>query len=309
MGKKMESGNGRRYGHYHMFLRCGGIKAEFDDHCNEIDLMLFNSANCNYNGLHLNREVVIDAYYTKLPSFRKELEAPYILFHEKKSTLYSFGGYSDGKALSVINECSLNANNIKSLKWRKNRNKQQMIKGRYNMNVCGIGNEKYLILGGKNKSTKDEKTCEMYDNCDECEQEKCTDLAAMKYKRSGLSSAYLANKRKVIAGGGMIYGKGSLNVEIYDIVKDKWTLNKAEFNFEHKYPMIWMDAYQPSVCYIAGDWIGIGGRKDSLGYIEWIDLRQKQKKWNLFKDETLTNMFKIEGVRANIWESRSLMLL
>ena len=85
-----------------MFLRCGGIKAEFDDHTDEIDLILLNAANANYNGLNTNREVVIDEYYAKLPSFRKQLEAPFILFHEKKSTLYSFGGYSDGKALSSI---------------------------------------------------------------------------------------------------------------------------------------------------------------------------------------------------------------
>merc|ERR1712176_318681 len=186
----LESGNGRRYGHYHMFLRCGGIKAEFDDHTNEIDLILFNSANCNYDGLHLNREVVIDAYYTKLPSFRKELEAPYILFHESRANLYSFGGYSDGKALSVINECALNVNKLSALKWRRNRNKQKMEIGRYNVNVCGIGDEKYLILGGKNKKTKDGKTCELYNNMDECEDEKCQSIDSMKYKRSGLSSTY-----------------------------------------------------------------------------------------------------------------------
>ena len=213
--------------------------------------------------------------------------------------------------LKCINsdECALNVNKISSLKWRRNRNKQQMIKGRYNANVCAIGKEKFLIFGGKNKSSKDEKSCELYNNSDECEQEKCQSIESMKYKRSRLSSVYLPQKHKVIIGGGMIYGKGSTQIEIYDIAKNKWTLHSAEFNFEHKYPIIWMDSYQPSICYIAGDWIGIGGRKDSLGYIEWIDLRQKCKKWNLYHDQSLTDMFKIDSVRANIWESRSLTML
>jgi len=307
--KRLEAGNGRQYGNYKMFLRCGGIRAEFDEHTSDIDLFLFNAANANADNLHFDRDCVIDCYYAKLPSFRKELESPFILFSNRRSSLYSFGGYNDGKALTNISECKLDVKTLSGLKWRKNKNKQTLIKGRYATNVCAIGNEKYLILGGKNKKTKDEKTVELYNNDDACEDVTCQSVETMKYKRSNLSSVFLSQKNKVIVAGGMIYGKGSSQIEIFDVNKNKWTLNKAEFNFEHKYPVIWMDACQPSICYVAGDWIGIGGRKDSLGYMEWIDLRQKQRKWNLFHDDTLTDMFKIDGVRANVWESRSLTRL
>ena len=100
--KKEESGGGRRYGHYHLFFRCGGIKAEFDDHTDEIDMILFNTANCNYNGLNKDRDVVIDAYHQKLPKFRKTMESPFMIFNQKRSTLYAFGGYCDGKAFTTI---------------------------------------------------------------------------------------------------------------------------------------------------------------------------------------------------------------
>eukprot|EP01084_Bolivina_argentea_P319185 553626_1 len=305
--KKIESGRGRRFGHYHMFLRCGGIKAEFDDHTSEIDMFLFNSANCNYEGYDSNRDVIIDAYHTRLPPFRNTMESPFIMWdQENKSKLLSFGGYCDGKAFTTISECNLNVKKISSLKWRRNTNKQEMNKGRYGCNVCYVGQNKYVILGGTNKKSKNEKTCEIYDNSPTCEEENCESIKDMKYKRSKLSSTYMSSKNKIIAGGGMIYGKGSTQVEIYDFARNKWVLNKSEFNFEHKYPMIWMDFYNPFVCYIAGDWIGFGGRKDSLGYIEWLDLRERPKKWNMFNDDTFTEMFKIEGVRANLWESRAL---
>lgn len=100
--KKIDSGGGKRYGHYHLFLRCGGVKAEFDDHTDEIDLILFNTANCNYDGLNNDRDVILDAYYQKLPSFRNSMESPYMIFNKKKSSLYAFGGYHDGKALTTI---------------------------------------------------------------------------------------------------------------------------------------------------------------------------------------------------------------
>eukprot|EP01084_Bolivina_argentea_P017839 33273_1 len=308
--KKLESGNGRRYGNYHLFLRCGGIKSEFDDHTNEIDLILFNSVNCNYNGLNKDVRIIIDAYYQKLPSFRKTMESPYIIYNQKKQTLYSFGGYCDGKALSTINECHLNVGKVSGLKWKRNRNKQQMNKGRYGCSICDIGNDKYIILGGTNQKSKSEKTCEIYNNYDKCEADKCTEISNMSFKRSKLTSVFIPEKNKVIAVGGMIYGKGSTQIEIYDLIKNKWILHKSEFNFEHKYPLIWMDFYNPNICYVAGDWIGFGGRKDSLGYIEWIDLRIKgQKKWKMFNDDTLGDMFKIQGVRANLWESRLLTML
>lgn len=184
-----------------------------------------------------------------------------------------------------------------------------MLKGRYKTNALYIGNNKYIIMGGTNQKSKPEKSCEIYDNYDKCEEEYCLSIADMHFKRSKLSSCFMPIKKKVIAGGGMIYGKGSTQIEIYDIHKNKWSLNKAEFNFEHKYPVLWMDFYNPNIVMVAGDWIGFGGRKDSLGYIEWLDLREKQKKWNMFNDDTLTDMFKIQGVRANLWESRSLTML
>eukprot|EP01084_Bolivina_argentea_P319184 553625_1 len=263
----MESGNGDRYGHYQLFVRCGGVKAEFDDHTNEIDLILFNAANCNYNGINNQREIVIDSYHQKLPSFRKTLESPHIIFDKKRSSLLQIGGYSDGKTQTIINECCLNVKSISALKWRRNKNKQQLIRGRYGCGVCYIGDDKYMIMGGNNDKEKAEKSCEIYNNYSKCEEDHCLSISNMNFKRNKLSSVYLANKKKVIIAGGMIYGKGSTQIEIYDINKNKWTLHKSEFNFEHKFPRIWMDCYNPNICYVAGDWIGFGGRKDSLGYI------------------------------------------
>ena len=87
---------------------------------------------------------------------------------------------------------------------------------------------------------------------------------------------------------------------------------RAKFNFEHKYPLLWMAPSDVNnVAMVAGDWIKLGGRKDSLGYVEWLDLRQGAtagKKWNMLNDQTLAQRFGVDGVRSNLLESRSLAM-
>lgn len=99
--KREQSGGGRVYGRYHLLFRCGGIGAEFDDRSDAVDLVLFNSANCNLGGTGMHR-VAVDAFHCTLPSFRKCRESPFVLFNEDRSSLMAFGGYHDGKALRTI---------------------------------------------------------------------------------------------------------------------------------------------------------------------------------------------------------------
>ena len=185
-----------------------------------------------------------------------------------------------------------------------------MVRARYRANVCFVGQRKYLVMGGTNQKSKAERSCEVYlDSADTEPGATNQSVADMKYKRSRLSSCWMQRMNRVVVAGGMIYGKGSTQIELFDVQRNEWTLHGAQFQFEHKYPAVWADEDNPNVCYVAGDWIGFGGRKDSLGFVEWIDLRENQKKWNLFDDHTLTEMFGIDGVRANLWESRTLTLL
>ena len=137
-------------------------------------------------------------------------------------------------------------------------------------------------------------------------------LSDMAHKRSRLSACWVPRRQTALVAGGMLYGAGSDQMELYDARRDAWTMCGAKFNFEHKHPLLWMAPSDANnVAMVAGDWIGLGGRKDSLGYVEWVDLRQgdSRKKWNLLSDHTLAQRFGVDGVRANLWESRSLAML
>merc|ERR1712013_501650 len=182
MGRRQRalSDGGRHYGPYRMPFRSGGLRAEFDEHCDDFSCLLFNDANCNLND---NGSYVLDALYTPLPKLKHSLEAPALLFDANAQRLLSFGGYSDGKALKDISELRLNVKTESALRWRRDRGKHSLLKGRYRACVLQIARDRWAILGGTNQKAKAEKSCAVYS-----ESEGVCGVADMKHKRSGLSA-------------------------------------------------------------------------------------------------------------------------
>ena len=102
--------------------------------------------------------------------------------------------------------------------------------------------------------------------------------------------------------------KGTHSVELYDLVKDKWTVHSAVLQYEHLHPTMWtLDDINPNVLYVAGNSVRFGAKKGSVGFVEWTDLRMKAKQFELLYNEPLDDFYSIEATRGNLWEPRSLL--
>eukprot|EP01083_Nonionella_stella_P150065 477469_1 len=284
---------------FKMFVRCGGIYTRDDEYTAENDLFLFNAASLNDVG----RE--IDTYFCTLPRFKQKMESPGLVYNGVDNLL-SFGGYSydEGKALKSIYSLNLNTKRSK-FKWRKYG--CQMNKPRYDVSVtqCGGRQNKFIIIGGKGSSTKPIDVVEMFDSS------KCTLLAELNFKRFKPGSCQLhgINEGRIAVAGGILYGKGVSKVEIYDANKDEWIVHHTPLQYDHQHPTMWSEVPQmnPNILYCAGNNISFGAKKGSLGFIEWTDLRVKNKQFNLLYDESIEELFEFWALRPNIWEPRSLI--
>eukprot|EP01083_Nonionella_stella_P290145 987318_1 len=290
---------------YKMLIRCGGIYTKDDEYSNQNDLIMFNAANLNDVGRQ------IDSFYCKLPPFKQRIEGP-ALCYNGMNNLLSFGGYSydDGKALKWIYSLNLNVKRTK-FKWRKY-SKSPMNMARYDASITHIinnkGQNKFMIIGGKGSSTDAVHSVEMFNSSKTNKESKCIHLAELHFPRFKCGSCQL-NNNKIAVCGGMLYGKGAKQVEIYDLNKDKWIIHGTSLHYDHQHPNIWSEVKQinPNILYVAGNNISFGAKKGSLGFIEWTDLRVKQKKFKLLYDEPLDELYEFWGFRANIWEPRSLL--
>ena len=107
----------------------------------------------------------------------------------------------------------------------------------------------------------------------------------------------------------ILYGKGTNDLEIYDLYKDKWTIHTTKLQYEHQHPTVWNEHEQinPNILYIAGNNITFGAKKGSLGYIEWTDLRENKKEFNLLYPEPVEELYEFWAIRPQLWEPRSLL--
>eukprot|EP01084_Bolivina_argentea_P100337 180178_1 len=290
---------------YKMFVRCGGIYTKDDEYSNQNDLIMFNAANLNDVGRQ------IDSFYCKLPPFKQRIEGP-ALCYNGMNNLLSFGGYSydDGKALKSIYSLNLNVKRNK-FKWKKYG--CNMNTSRYDSAITHIidnkGQNKFIIIGGKGSSTKPINNCEMFDSSKTTNKSKCIILQELNFKRFRPGSTQINGKLKIAVAGGILYGKGANKIEIYDLVKNKWIIHSTPLNYDHQHPTIWSEVKEinPNILYVAGNNISFGAKKGSLGYIEYTDLRVKDKKFKLLYDEPIEELYEFWGIRPNIWEPRSLL--
>jgi len=120
---------------------------------------------------------------------------------------------------------------------------------------------------------------------------------------------------KIVVGGGVKFGDGSKSIEIYDFNKDTWNIHHSQTNYKHSFPTVWNDQINPNIIYIGGDNIGIsgGGRNANLGYIEWCDLRESNKKYfNVLYEDSIDRLWRFRLLSRhhhNAWESRALFCM
>eukprot|EP00484_Ammonia_sp_Unknown_P030046 CAMPEP_0197025154 /NCGR_PEP_ID=MMETSP1384-20130603/5567_1 /TAXON_ID=29189 /ORGANISM="Ammonia sp." /LENGTH=728 /DNA_ID=CAMNT_0042453647 /DNA_START=171 /DNA_END=2354 /DNA_ORIENTATION=+ len=275
---------------FKMFVRCGGILTKDDEYTNENDLIFWNAANLNEIGRQ------IDAYHCKLPPFKQRMESPAVIYDDNNNVL-AFGGYSydDGKALKNIHCLNLNVKRTQ-FKWKKYG--CSLSKARYESSVVHIvsslGQNRFVIIGGKANSTKPIVDVEMFDSSKTTKESKCTTLAELNYARFRPGACIVGGDHsKLACCGGILYGKGTDRVEMYDVNKNKWTLHKTVLQYDHQHPSMWTEVklINPNILYVAGNNISFGAKKGSLGYIEWTDLRENAKKFNLLYDEPLEELY------------------
>ena len=281
---------------YKMFIRCGGTKTRNDEVSDKNELILFNAANLNSIGR------IIDSYIVELPKFKDPIEMPFIDY-DNNNKIYSFGGNIYGEPIKQIYSLQLNKP-LHKMSWKKC---GYMMKPNYGCTAVNMERNKFILFGGKGRNNKNVKTTQIFHiNKPGKSNINCTGLSDMKYARATPGVCKLHNNTQIVVAGGLVFGKGSDKMEIYNINKNKYTLYSAKFNFEHKFPKIYNDPYNHNIIYIIGDWLNMGGKKQSLGYIEWCDLREKKKKFNMLFEESLDQTFEFVGVRPNLWEVRTM---
>eukprot|EP00485_Elphidium_margaritaceum_P022801 CAMPEP_0202711570 /NCGR_PEP_ID=MMETSP1385-20130828/23338_1 /ASSEMBLY_ACC=CAM_ASM_000861 /TAXON_ID=933848 /ORGANISM="Elphidium margaritaceum" /LENGTH=723 /DNA_ID=CAMNT_0049371323 /DNA_START=296 /DNA_END=2464 /DNA_ORIENTATION=+ len=285
--------------HFQMMVRCGGISANDDEYTNQNDLILFNAANLNDVGRQ------IDAYHCKLPPFKQQLEAASIIY-DQNNNLLCFGGYSygDGKALKSIQTLNLNTKR-NQFKWKKYG--CLMNKARYHTTVVhtinrnkefgALGQNKFVIIGGKTTSSKPMVDVEMFDSSKTTKESKCTQLAELSFARFKPGACVINDgsirSNRIACCGGILYGKGTNKVEILDLNKNQWIVHGTRTQYEHQHPALWTGVQQinPNILYVAGNNISFGAKKGSLGFIEWTDLRTNEKEFNLLYQESLEDLY------------------
>eukprot|EP01083_Nonionella_stella_P027183 74813_1 len=144
--------------------------------------------------------------------------------------------------------------------------------------LCVIDDDRKLfICSGDGAMTK---SVEIYDIARD-EWRSMADMNDSFLMQSGIYYDYL--QERVIVGGGY---KTEQMITSYDIGKDVW-IDLPNTRFPHsEYPSIWCNKFvMNNVLYIAGN------SRNDLGVLEFVDLRDANKKWNLAPNEMQLNQY------------------
>lgn len=250
---------------------------------------------------------IINGYHIELPPFKLPVEHRAVTYFHSHSKLFSVGGEYGGETLKTIHELKLHCNVFKKMKWRSIGKKLK--RARFQTSLCNLDIEqKFAIIGGK-KDFRPLRHCEIYN----LPLKRSIAIAQLNEERSNCATCFIPDTRQIIVGGGVMFGDAMNTIEIYDCVKNKWQLHPSKTVHRHSYPTIWNDVLNPSIIYIAGDSIGIGtgGRNANLGYVEWIDLRDRASnaRWNVMFDRPIDRLWRFKLSKARAWESRALFVL
>merc|ERR1712228_26879 len=290
---------------YSVIIRSGGTYTWNECVSTENYVILFNSKHLYNTKQSEKKTKIINGYWCKLPSFRRECEFLSTVYNECNSTLFSFGGLSLSRSNKAINALALNCKNYKDVKWKKI---ASMKKARYSCSLINVG-QKIQIIGGINNKFESMKHCELYD----IDSNESVSISSMNAGRANCGCCFVAdlNEGTIVVGGGVKYGDSSKQIELYNLHKNEWSVHSATTNYKHSFPTLWCGQLNPNIIYIAGDNIGIsgGGRHANLGYIEWCDLRDSQKQFNVLYKDSIDKLWKFKFLnhhQHNGWESRSL---
>eukprot|EP01083_Nonionella_stella_P057005 149835_1 len=317
---------------YSLIIRSGGTHTSNQNVSKENDLIVFNSKHLYETKKRNSPKIsskpkIINGYYSKLPSFSRSTEYLSVIYDFDQRSLFSFGGLNlDGRCCRSISQLSLTQSCYSDMKWSKC---GALKRARYSCSlvVCkdsNIENSKIACLGGLNTAGTELRHVEFYN----CSSHECVSGASMKQARSNCGACFVQNLNasgSIIVGGGVRYGDGSKQIELFDAHKNSWNIHAANTNYKHSFPTIWSDPINPNIIYIAGDNIGLSGSDcDSinLGFIEWCDLRHanKNKLFNVLYEHSIHRLWRFKTNKRskakrrkykinNVWESRALFCI
>eukprot|EP01084_Bolivina_argentea_P024076 44926_1 len=318
---------------YHMLFDINGYEASNNIIKNECNLYIMESKQL-YNNKNDDNSNTINAYHIPLPAYNHygNVICNSIIYHRYRHELYSIGGEYHPR----INKLDLNNNNLQWTTNYKLLHYQHSFANKlfiYNDN----NSDKLMIIGGGSGDGNITGIVEIHDlDSDNVH------ITKMNYKRQYPGCCLLYNGcidcknknicnncrhkvDKIFVGGG--YGGKKLTTdeiscqkaEIYDLNKDKWiTVTRQLTHKKHKYPLIWTDVFNKNIVYIAGNSYGQHEeKKNELGCIEWIDLRENsyKRKWNIIYNPNtsmellITDMIRLDNYDQDMWRCRSFRMM
>ena len=246
----------------------------------------------------------------------------FCLSHYRTEEIVVIGGQNEhGNTVASIYILNLNVEKYKHLQWIKDENSMLHYQ-RFGANSCCINNGRdIMIIGGYNFAAQSLKSTEIY----KYQRKECELLKDMNYKRykPGCVKSSTIFDQVIVGGGRGDEGKNSRRtIEMFDLHKQEWLLYPYKTNCIHtSNPCIWVNKRNENIVYIAGNWIE-NHTKSSLGFIEYVDIRENNAKWRIINydgenrgsnidDErmnaSIDELFRLPHVDESKWRSRALI--
>eukprot|EP01084_Bolivina_argentea_P258833 436523_1 len=271
---------------------------------------------------------IINAYNISLPSLLN-VERNKIIYDRINHILYSIGGVAQNKIhklelghIDTKPEWSMDFKQLKNVNFLGCHFANALIRYSYD---SSDNKDVLIVIGGANTRDRSFKRVELIDLNNSNNESFVTNMS---YKRMypgccllyDSCSEYCNNNcrhkadRLFVGGGFGGYRSfdeiSSFTAEIYDFNKNIWmTCFPRKTNYRHTYPEVWVDVFDKNVVYIAGDVNG-DFKAHELGCIEWFDIRENKRTWNLLKNNiSITNMFGLNKfVNDKYWRSRHFVM-
>eukprot|EP01084_Bolivina_argentea_P255928 430662_1 len=300
---------------YDALIRCGGCNSFDSSISNTCELIILDDKLENTFDLnisdnpflkHRSDKTIVPtdtdekfqiAYFYQLPSIKYKLSPISVTYNTNTNEIICVGGLNeDFETLKDIYSLNLNAN---VLEWRKYKN--DLVNNVCRSSLCWIDYNKLVVIGGDNHnySYRTVSLCTFMDVNNM--KNKCKYLSRMNFARNQCGSYYDRINNKIIVGGGCNDSydeKVSRSIEIYDIVKDKWIFYETLMNYTHGCDcVVFGKNDNQNVIYVAGDWMA-NGLWESFGFVEWIDLRESNVKWNILWNQSIIKQFNVKNSRS-----------
>eukprot|EP01084_Bolivina_argentea_P250514 419748_1 len=254
----------------------------------------------------------------QLPRYPTVISSCSVAYDRKHNSILVIGGCEkeSNNPVNTVRKFQLSEYYTGNNGWNIFENK--MVCKREGCCSVNINSEQLIILGGVGKcqGKNDVKCMELFDINDE-NKSVLTDLNYIRYKAGCVYNAYMDN---IIIGGGTIlnfiegyhtinqykgnkisdYDTCSKIVEIYNVNKNKCIVYNKRTQYNHCWnPYMWINECNPNIVYIAGNsgYCCIGS--DINSKIEWNDMRENTKQWNLLFKESIFELYHFKSCSHN----------